>query len=88
MTVLWTLDQGFAGLENLSLIPGSVKARPDSEHRRIRRGNTAFFHELSTLILPWSTRFDAMACRFAYREASQNELKDRVSSQVTFVCHA
>ncbi|TNF97744.1 MAG: UDP-N-acetylmuramate dehydrogenase [Gammaproteobacteria bacterium] len=26
--VLWTLDQGFGGLENLSLIPGSVGAAP------------------------------------------------------------
>lgn len=27
-TVLWTLDQGYAGLENLSLIPGTVGASP------------------------------------------------------------
>ena len=26
--VLWSIDQGYAGLENLSLIPGSVGAAP------------------------------------------------------------
>ena len=69
--VAWTLDQGWPGLENLALIPGSVGAAPvqnigaygievaeriDSLHAvDLRSGKTV--------------RFDRAQCRFGYRDS-------------------
>lgn len=69
--VAWTLEQGWPGLENLALIPGSVGAAPvqnigaygievceriDSLHAvDLRSGETV--------------RFDRNACRFGYRDS-------------------
>lgn len=69
--VQWTLAQGLGGLENLSLIPGTVGAAPiqnvgayGTETRDVFHSLTAFdmdSGELRTL--------DAQACRFAYRDS-------------------
>lgn len=69
--VLWTLDRGLCGLENLSLIPGSVGAAPI-------QNIGAYGVELSTVlesVTAWdwlSTRWvtlDRDACRLGYRDS-------------------
>ena len=69
--VLWTLQQGFAGLENLSLIPGTVGASPVQnigaygvELKDCFVGLTAL-DRLSGEI----REFDLQDCAFAYRDS-------------------
>ncbi|HWI23292.1 MAG TPA: UDP-N-acetylmuramate dehydrogenase [Lysobacter sp.] len=69
--VLWSLDHGFAGLENLALIPGTVGAAPIQnigaygvEVRERIHAVEAF--ERATGIL---RRMDAGDCAFAYRDS-------------------
>jgi UDP-N-acetylmuramate dehydrogenase len=69
--VLWTLDHGFAGLENLALIPGTVGAAPIQnigaygiEVRERIHAVEAFERATGTLL-----RMDAGACAFAYRDS-------------------
>ncbi len=78
--VQWTLAHGCPGLENLSLIPGTVGASPiqnigayGSELSEYVDSVTAFdFASGKTFTL------DASACRFAYRDSVfKHELKDR-----------
>ena len=78
--VQWTLAHGCPGLENLSLIPGTVGASPiqnigayGSELAEYVDAVTAFdFSDGETFTL------DAAACRFAYRDSVfKHELKDR-----------
>ncbi len=78
--VQWTLANGCPGLENLSLIPGTVGASPiqnigayGSELAEYVDSVTAFdFSTGDTFTL------DAAACRFAYRDSVfKHELKDR-----------
>ncbi len=77
--VMWTLEQGYAGLENLALIPGTVGAAPIQNigaygvevGERIRAVEvferaTGVFH-----------RFDAAACAFAYRDSAFKRALDR-----------
>ena len=77
--VMWTLEQGYAGLENLALIPGTVGAAPIQNigaygvevGERIRAVEvferaTGAFH-----------RFDAAACAFAYRDSAFKRDLDR-----------
>jgi UDP-N-acetylmuramate dehydrogenase len=77
--VIWSLEQGLAGLENLALIPGTVGAAPIQNigaygvevGQRIHavdafeRG-TGVFH-----------RFDAAQCAFAYRDSLFKQAPDR-----------
>lgn len=78
--VQWTLAHGCPGLENLSLIPGTVGASPiqnigayGSELAEYVDSVTAFdFATGDTFTL------DAAACQFAYRDSVfKHELKDR-----------
>lgn len=69
--VLWTLEQGFSGLENLSLIPGTVGAAPMQnigaygvEIKDVFAGLTALDRETGEL-----RDFDLQACAFAYRDS-------------------
>ena len=69
--VLWSLDHGFAGLENLALIPGTVGAAPIQnigaygvEVRERIHAVEAF--ERTTGVL---RRLDAASCAFAYRDS-------------------
>ena len=77
--VMWTLAQGYAGLENLALIPGTVGASPIQNigaygvevGERIRAVDvferaTGAFH-----------RFNAAACAFAYRDSAFKRDLDR-----------
>jgi len=69
--VLWSLDNGFAGLENLSLIPGTVGAAPIQnigaygvEVRERIRAVEAFDRRGNTMV-----RLDAASCGFSYRDS-------------------
>ncbi|HRO58243.1 MAG TPA: UDP-N-acetylmuramate dehydrogenase [Burkholderiaceae bacterium] len=69
--VCWTLDQGLAGLENLSLIPGTVGASPIQNigaygiEMRSRFDSLLAVHRRSGE----RRRFEAAACRFGYRDS-------------------
>lgn len=69
--VQWTLQQGFAGLENLSLIPGTVGASPVQnigaygvELKDCFLGLTALDRQSREI-----REFDLQACAFAYRDS-------------------
>jgi len=69
--VLWTLDQGLAGLENLSLIPGTVGASPIQnigaygvEIKDVFAGLTALDSETGIL-----REFSQDDCAFGYRDS-------------------
>ena len=69
--VLWTLQQGFVGLENLSLIPGTVGAAPMQnigaygvELKDLFAGLTALDRRSGEL-----REFDLAQCDFAYRDS-------------------
>lgn len=69
--VCWTLQQGLHGLENLSLIPGSVGAAPI---QNIGAYGVELSERLETLTAwDWQLRktvtLDAAACAFAYRDS-------------------
>ncbi|MDR2259380.1 MAG: UDP-N-acetylmuramate dehydrogenase [Azoarcus sp.] len=69
--VRWTLDEGWPGLENLSLIPGAVGAAPVQNIGAYGLEVAERFGALDALDLAsGETRaFDAAACRFGYRES-------------------
>ncbi|QZI68977.1 UDP-N-acetylmuramate dehydrogenase [Pseudomonas protegens] len=69
--VQWTLDQGLSGLENLSLIPGTVGAAPMQnigaygvEIKDVFVGLTALDRQTGEL-----RDFDLDQCQFAYRDS-------------------
>jgi len=69
--VRWTLDQGWPGLENLSLIPGTVGAAPV---QNIGAYGLEVAERIDTLdaldlVSGERERFDAAACRFGYRDS-------------------
>ena len=79
--VQWTLVQNLPGLENLSLIPGSVGAAPIQNIGAYGSELKDFFHSLT--YFDFSTGeisvIDREACRFAYRDSIfKQELRDRV----------
>lgn len=69
--VQWTLAQGWPGLENLSLIPGTVGAAPIQNIGAYGLDLSDCFHSLTA----WDfekrafSRIDHAACRFAYRDS-------------------
>lgn len=69
--VRWTLAQGYAGLENLSLIPGTVGAAPMQNIGAYGVELKDYFYELQAL--DWRTaelrEFNREACCFAYRDS-------------------
>jgi len=69
--VLWTLAQGTYGLENLSLIPGSVGAAPIQNIGAYGVELKDYCHSLDALNLTSGQvqRFSAKECRFAYRDS-------------------
>lgn len=69
--VLWSLDQGLSGLENLSLIPGLVGAAP---MQNIGAYGVELVDELESVSCwDWRTgkwrRFNNHDCRFSYRDS-------------------
>ena len=69
--VLWTLERGYGGLENLSLIPGSVGAAPIQNIGAYGVELKDVFHDLEAVHLPTCLleRFDAQRCAFGYRDS-------------------
>ncbi len=86
--VQWTLAQGFAGLENLSLIPGNVGAAPIQNIGAYGVEMQERFHSLTAFDFDTGNilTLDRPACAFAYRDSVfKHALRDRVAVlDVTF----
>lgn len=69
--VQWSLAQGVPGLENLSLIPGTVGAAPIQNIGAYGAETKDFFHSLTAFDTASGAlvEMDAAACRFAYRDS-------------------
>ena len=67
----WTLEQGWPGLENLSLIPGTVGAAPIQNIGAYGLEVAERFHSLTAcdMLSGEFVRFDRTACRFGYRDS-------------------
>lgn len=86
--VLQCIDRGFAGVENLSLIPGTVGAGPIQNIGAYGVELKDVFHELTTIELRSGEprTFSHADCHFGYRNSIfKNEFKNRVFiTSVTF----
>lgn len=86
--VLWTLEHGLGGLENLSLIPGSVGAAPIQNIGAYGVEVKEYFHELSAFDFKTGKIFvlNKAECEFGYRDSVfKHRLKDSaVILDVTF----
>ena len=69
--VLWTLEQGLPGLENLALIPGTVGAAPVQNIGAYGVELKDRFDSLDAvdLVTGRTVTLDAAACRFGYRDS-------------------
>jgi len=69
--VCWTLDQGWPGLENLSLIPGTVGAAPVQNIGAYGLEVAERIESLDALDLASGElkRFNLAACQFSYRDS-------------------
>jgi UDP-N-acetylmuramate dehydrogenase len=69
--VQWTLDQGLGGLENMSLIPGTVGASPIQNIGAYGAEVKDAFHALTAFDFATGTTrtMSAADCRFAYRDS-------------------
>jgi UDP-N-acetylmuramate dehydrogenase len=69
--VQWTLDQGLGGLENMSLIPGTVGASPIQNIGAYGAEVKDLFHSLTAFDFATGATLtmDAAACRFGYRDS-------------------
>lgn len=86
--VMYCVERGFAGVENLSLIPGSVGASPVQNIGAYGVELKDVFLSCKGLHIPSGTimEFDRNDCQFAYRDSIfKNELKNEVIiTSVTF----
>ncbi|MBU7569490.1 MAG: UDP-N-acetylmuramate dehydrogenase [Flavobacterium sp.] len=78
--VLWTIDQDFGGLENMSLIPGNVGTTPiqniGAYGTEIK--NTFVYCDAVNIETLEIRRFNKEECKFGYRESIfKNEVKDQ-----------
>jgi len=69
--VLWSLDQGLSGIENLSLIPGLAGAAPMQNIGAYGVELADVLESVKAIDLPSRERreFDNTQCRFAYRDS-------------------
>lgn len=86
--VAWTVEEGLAGLENLSAIPGSVGASPVQNIGAygVEAGDLIHKVECFDLITKDTVTFTAKECKFGYRDSFfKNEGKGRyVVTRVSF----
>lgn len=86
--VQWTLAQGWHGLENLSLIPGTVGAAPIQNIGAYGVELKDFCHALTALSLTDASRciFTPEQCAFAYRDSvfKQSEAGNWLITEVLF----
>lgn len=86
--VLWTIQQGLGGLENLSLIPGTVGAAPIQNIGAYGVELQDYFYQLTAFdfLTGEVITLDKAACKFAYRDSIfKAEYKDRMAIlDVTF----
>lgn len=86
--VQWTLQQGLGGLENLSLIPGSVGAAPIQNIGAYGMELKDCFHALTAFDFDAGKSFvlDRTACQFGYRDSVfKHALRERAAIlDVTF----
>jgi UDP-N-acetylmuramate dehydrogenase len=77
--VNWTLDLGLYGLENLSLIPGTLGAAPVQNIGAYGVELQDTFHSLDALdrVTGKIRQFDRAACQFAYRESVFKQMPGR-----------
>lgn len=85
--VAWTLQQGYAGLENLALIPGTVGASPIQNIGAYGLELADVFDSLEafdTHTQQW-IRFDKASCQFAYRDSIfKHQARRYIVSSVCF----
>ncbi|SCY43019.1 UDP-N-acetylmuramate dehydrogenase [Flavobacterium caeni] len=78
--VLWTIDQNFGGLENMSLIPGNVGTTPIQNIGAYGTEIKDTFTSCDAIEIATGNlrTFDLAECRFGYRESVfKQELKNR-----------
>ncbi len=85
-TVIWTLDQGFSGLENLSLIPGTVGASPIQNIGAYGVELQDVFYQLTAynLLTKELVTFAKDDCEFGYRSSI---FKKPENKGVYFITH-
>ncbi|MFO0356935.1 MAG: UDP-N-acetylmuramate dehydrogenase [Sphingobacteriaceae bacterium] len=86
--VLYCIEHGFCGLENLSLIPGCVGASPMQNIGAYGVEIKDVFHELKAMEIANGNlvTFDRSQCEFGYRESIfKHKAKDKyIITEVTF----
>lgn len=78
--VVWTLQQGFAGLENLAFIPGTVGAAPVQNIGAYGVDFSEFCESVTYIDMKTGMRqtLDQHACQFGYRDSVfKNRLKNQ-----------
>jgi UDP-N-acetylmuramate dehydrogenase len=87
--VMYCVDRGWGGIENLALIPGSVGAAPMQNIGAYGVEIQQVFHEAEAISLPDGSlhHFNKEQCKFGYRESIfKRQLKgNMVITHVTFV---
>lgn len=78
--VLWCIERNYAGIENLSLIPGLAGAAPMQNIGAYGTEIKDIFHELEALDINTGelVKFNLTACEFGYRESVfKNKYRDK-----------